>query len=244
MIKPRYVRSTPSGHIFITPDDDPDFIVDAMLETGYGEEFCMALDFDPVFLAGLMRAGFLIMSHQFNDDEAEAGDGDPAPRCLVLPKLHLERSVLYFTDMHIKKSIRPFLSRYELRVDEDFDFIMEHCVEVHDDAWLTEALRDSIRRIRDDPTLPARPLSFGVYREGRLRAGEFGILTGKVYTSYSGYYDESNAGTVQMALTAKYLEKQGHLFWDLGMPLPYKDELGARNISPDCFVDLFRQMRM
>jgi Leu/Phe-tRNA-protein transferase len=172
------------------------------------------------------------MSHQF---EAET---------LILPKLHLERSALFFPDLHIKKSIRPRLSHYELRVDEDFDFIMERCVEVHDDAWLTGALRESIRRMRDNPALPVRPLSFALYREGRLRAGEFGILTGKVYTSYSGYYDESNAGTVQMLLTAEYLEKQGHLFWDLGMPLPYKDEMGARNISPDCFVELFRQVRM
>jgi Leu/Phe-tRNA-protein transferase len=235
-----------------------------MLETGYSEEFCLALDFDPLFLAGLMQAGFLIMSHKFEDEDdeddedvvADSGGDDTDgnsiddtlqqtifPQYLILPKLHLERSVLFFTDLHIKRSIRPFLSRYELKVDADFDFILERCVQVHDDAWLTGPLRESIRHIRDYPGLPVRPLSFGLYREGKLVAGEFGILVGKVYTSYSGYYDEPNAGTVQMLLTAQSLEGQGHRFWDLGMPLPYKDDLGAVTISPDSFVELFRQAR-
>jgi Leu/Phe-tRNA-protein transferase len=117
---------------------------------------------------------------------------------------------------------------------------MERCVEVHDDAWLTAPLRRAIGQIHADPALPVRPISFGVYRDGLLRAGEFGILAGKVYTSYSGYYDEDNAGMVQLVLTAKYLESLGAPFWDLGMPLDYKDLLGARNIDPFQFVELFR----
>ena len=128
-------------------------------------------------------------------------------------------------------------------MDAGFDAVMERCVQVHDGQWLTEPLRESIRAIRANPFLPVRPLAFGVYRDGRLAAGEFGILTGKVYTSYSGFYDESGAGTVQMLLTARYLEKRGHLFWDLGMPLPYKDRLGARNVGPERFVWLFRAFR-
>ncbi|GHV76729.1 hypothetical protein AGMMS49942_15500 [Spirochaetia bacterium] len=205
-----------------------------MLATDYDEEFCLALDFNPVFIAALMNAGFLVMSVAFDDDDAEE-------EYILLPKLHLVRSVLLFPELHIKRSLRPHLSRYELRVDSDFDYILERCVEVHDDAWLTAPLRQAIREIRALPWLPVRPLSFGVYRDGILRAGEFGILAGRVYTSYSGYYDEDNAGSVQMVLTAKYLESLGMPFWDLGMPLDYKDDLGAANITPLQFVELFRE---
>ncbi|GHV79187.1 hypothetical protein AGMMS49944_09780 [Spirochaetia bacterium] len=228
-----FVRYTSSGHILIRPGDDIDSIVDTMLATDYDEEFCLALDFDPVFIAALMKAGFLVMSTAFDDDEANQ-------EYILLPKLHLVRSVLLFPELHIKRSLRPFLSRYELRVDSDFDYILDRCVEVHDDAWLTAPLRHAIREIRALPWVPVRPISFGVYRDGILRAGEFGILAGRVYTSYSGYYDEDNAGAVQMVLTAKYLESLGMPFWDLGMPLDYKDALGARNIDPLQFVELFR----
>jgi hypothetical protein len=232
-----------------------------MLAADYDEEFCLALEFDPVFIAALMKAGFLVMS---TDLRSEALDDEPAdviPQYILLPKLHLVRSALLFPELHIKRSLRPRLSRYELRVDgipaselkdmedlfvlgpgaaSDFEYILERCVEVHDDAWLTAPLRHAIREIRALPWLPVRPLSFGVYRDGILRAGEFGILAGRVYTSYSGYYDEDNAGSVQMVLTAKYLESLGAPFWDLGMPLEYKDDLGARNMDPRQFVELFR----
>jgi Leu/Phe-tRNA-protein transferase len=229
--------------------DDPEGIVDLILTTDYQEEFCLAVDFSPEFIAALMKAGFLIMSLDL------AGE-----RCILMPELHLTRSALLFPELHVKRSIRGRLSRYELRVDglpagdiksmeslfslppaSDFDIIMERCVAVHDDSWLTAPLRRVLSEIHALPRLPARPLSFGLYRDGELVAGEFGVLAGRVYTSYSGYYDEDNAGSVQMILTAKFLEALGAPFWDLGMPLDYKTGLGARNINTAQFVELFRR---
>jgi hypothetical protein len=254
------VRYAPSGHILIRSWDDPEGIVDAMLAADYREEFCLALDFDPEFIAALMKAGFLVMSVFLAGEGPETGG-----RHILLPQLHQIRSALLFPNLHVKQSIRGKLSRYELRVDgrpveglrnmeslfslpcspaSDFDVIMERCVAAHDDAWLTAPLRDALRAIRSRPWLPARPLSFGVYRDGALRAGEFGVLAGRVYTSYSGYYDEDNAGSVQMILTARLLEALGAPFWDLGMPLDYKTGLGARNINTVEFVELFRRGQM
>jgi Leu/Phe-tRNA-protein transferase len=253
------VRYTPSGHILIRSWDDPEGIVDAMLATDYKEEFCLALDFDPEFIAALMKAGFLVMSASLAEEPEAEGQH------ILLPQLHLTRSALLFPELHVKKSIRSKLSRYELRVDgrpaeqfktmeslfslprspaSDFDVIMERCVAAHDDGWLTAPLRAALREIRARPWLPARPLSFGVYRDGALRAGEFGVLAGKVYTSYSGYYDEDNAGSAQMILTARLLETLGAPFWDLGMPLDYKTALGARNVDTVQFVELFRKGQM
>jgi Leu/Phe-tRNA-protein transferase len=86
----------------------------------------------------------------------------------------------------------------------------------------------------------AYPASFALYQDGKLAAGEFGVVSGKVYTSYSGFYDEDNAGTVQLILTTRYLQEQGFSFFDLGMPMDYKNDLGAVDISPEDFVRLFR----
>ncbi|MDR1030629.1 MAG: GNAT family N-acetyltransferase [Treponema sp.] len=228
-----------TGHVFITPWDDLDMVVDALLETDYAEEFCVALDFDPCFIAQLMAAGFLVMSMKIQ------GEGHPGPESyfLLLPKLHLIRSVLFFSDLHIKKSIKPLLPRYELKVDTDFQDIMEKCVHIHGDDWLTPPLQESLIQIRTYKDLNVRPISFGVYRNGELKAGEFGVVTGRVYTSYSGYYEENSAGTVQMVLTAQYLKEQGFAFLDLGMPLAYKDTLGACTLVPSYFVRLFRSAR-
>jgi Leu/Phe-tRNA-protein transferase len=233
------LRFTPTGYVVIFPQDDPDHTIDALLDINYAEDFCLAVDFEPLFIADLMAAGFLVMSTEVEEEPCGA-EGDKEPQYLLLPKLHLTRSVLFFEDLHVKRSLKPLLSRYELGVNRDFERIMNRCAAIHGDDWLTAPLRENIRRIRGLDHPRVRPISFGVYRDGELRAGEFGVVAGRVYTSYSGYYDEDNAGTVQMVLMTRYLQDRGFAFLDLGMPLDYKDALGARNIEPRYFVELFR----
>jgi Leu/Phe-tRNA-protein transferase len=223
---------TETGFLIILPRDSPRQIIDAMLEIGYKEEFCVSLDFSPDFIARLMAAGFLVMSARF-DNTADR-------QYILLPKLHLTRSALFFDDLHIKKSINRFLNRYELHYDTDFDFIVNRCQEIHGDDWLTGPLVSAIRDIRRDRLHRVYPTSFALYRNDKLVAGEFGVKAGKVYTSYSGYYDESNAGTVQLILAARWLRENGFAFFDLGMPMDYKTDLGAADISPEDFVTLFR----
>jgi Leu/Phe-tRNA-protein transferase len=196
-----------------------------------------------------MEAGFLVMSMNLNQGT------EYAPYYILLPKLHLERSALFYENLHIKKSIRRFLDRdYELKFDSDFDFIIDRCVEKHGSDWLTPPLVDCIKKIRQNTIKNQSSLSggvyptaFGLYRKGssggtpgELVAAEFGVVCGKVYTSYSGFYDEDNAGTVQMILTTRYLQEHGFSFFDMGMPLDYKTELGAVNIGPNEFVRLVR----
>ena len=238
------LRYVPTGHIFIDATDDCDLVIDAILETDYSEEFCLANDFNDAFVRQLMEAGFLVMSMELkHEDSGKGSKSKKAKRFyILLPKLHLVRSALFFPDLHIKKSIRRFLSRYELRVDADFDFILDKCVQIHGPDWLTPPLVRILKSIHRNNT-GTRPVSFAVYRDGKLKAGEIGVIVGQVYTSYSGYYEEDNAGTVQMILMTRWLEENGFVFLDLGMPLDYKTDLGAKDITPDRFVELFRAAR-
>ena len=139
-----YLHYTSDGYLLIFPEDNIPRIVDAMLATGYSEEFCIALDFSPGFVARLMEAGFLVMSAETGGEK----DGEENIY-ILLPKLHLIRSVLFFKNLHVKRSIRRFLPRYELRPDADFDRILDRCVQVHGTEWLTPPLVESIRKIRE-----------------------------------------------------------------------------------------------
>jgi len=230
----RVVRFTESGHIFIEPDTDADALLDAMIRINYDEEFCIAIDFSPSFVASLMYSGFLVMSVCLEDNDNTV---------LLLPKHHLTRNVLFFEDLHCGKTVKRLLPRYELRADSDYDTIVNNCVAKHGDAWLSKPLLDSMNHIRNDASQGVIPYSFALYRQEKLVAGEFGVKTGRVYTSYSGYYDEDSAGRVQMIKTALYLRDNGYDFWDLGMPLDYKYTLGARDLSLAEFVKLFRAGR-
>jgi Leu/Phe-tRNA-protein transferase len=243
-------------------------VLDGLITTDYPEEFCLSPSFDPPFIAELMAAGFLVMSAKMEkpdgEEAAKGPGGDPSdpsdpsdppdprdPRdpvregplssYILLPKHHRERSVLFFPDLHAGKTLKRLLPRYELRADAEFDRILDRCAEVHGDDWLTLPLRRAIRAVRELKTPGVRPCSFGLYREGVLRAGEFGVASGGVYTSYSGFYDENSAGTAQMILTGLCLRDRGFAFWDLGMPLAYKAGLGGRTLDRKGFTELFRR---
>jgi Leu/Phe-tRNA-protein transferase len=238
------LKFTDSGHIFIDDDDDPQVIASILDLISYQEEFCLALDFSPPFIARLMAAGFLVMS-------LVSEDGPPG-KVILLAEMHLERSVLFFEDLHESRTARRLIPRYELRVDGLdpetegglFDTVVERCAQVHGEDWLTPMLRRGFHALRKaqrpGPGNVPRMTAFGLYRQGQLVAGEFGAAVGRVYTSYSGYKDEDSAGTVQMILTGRLLRDRGFDFWDLGMLLPYKEGLGARALSRQEFLERFR----
>jgi Leu/Phe-tRNA-protein transferase len=257
------LKFTDSGHIFIEPGDDPWAIASILDLIAYQEEFCLALDFSPPFIARLMAAGFLVMSEIPGDEEGG--------RAILIPEMHLKRSVLFFDKLHESRTVRRLIPRYELKVEgldgkpdigprggSLFDVVLERCAQVHGEGWLTPALRRSFHALartqcrgprdpREDPSGPPacregpRMAAFGLYREGRLVAGEFGAAAGRVYTSYSGYKEEDSAGTVQLILTGRRLRDSGLAFWDLGMLLPYKERLGAQAMDRGEFLDRFRE---
>ncbi|MDR3166911.1 MAG: leucyl-tRNA--protein transferase [Treponema sp.] len=242
------LRYTPSGHVVLLPGDRPFQVVNTLIKMDYPEEFCLSPSFDPRFITELMAAGFLVMSEKIEDPAAgeDSGEGllvrkHPPFRYILLPKYHLERAVLFFPDLHVGKTLKRLLSRYELRAGIEFDRILNRCAEVHGKDWLTPPLQETLRVIGGLKDTGVRLYSFGLYREGILRAGEFGVVCGGVYTSYSGYYDENSAGMVQMILTGGYLRDRGFAFWDLGMPLAYKERLGARLLDRGRFTELFRK---
>jgi Leu/Phe-tRNA-protein transferase len=224
-----FLRITRSGFVYLRKGDDLFAVADVLARTPEAGEYCVTDCFESGFVAELCAAGFLVMSYRLG------GGG-----FLLYPKYHNLRSTLFFENLHIARSVRRFLPRYELRFDHDFDTIIDRCVAKHGGDWLTKPLLAALREMRSTGYRLARPVSFGVYRDGKLKAGEFGIIAGRVYTSYSGYYEESSAGRVQMILTARYLLHNGFAFWDLGMPLPYKNTLGAVDIDAREWTRHFR----
>jgi Leu/Phe-tRNA-protein transferase len=231
---------TNNGYLFIGPDINSDILLDIITEMEYKEEFCVARSFLPAFIAELMYGGFLVMSTGVKIDENNE-------RFILLPKYHSTRNVLFFDELHVSKTVERIMRResteYDLRVNSNYDEIVKHCVNHHGEEWLTKPLLKSILRIRNDTSSPVQPCSFELYHKGALCAGEFGVKVGAVYTSYSGYHEENSSGTIQMILTARYLQKNGFLFWDLGMPLKYKYKLGAHDVGIKEFAAIFRSGR-
>jgi len=237
------MKLSSTGHVILELGDDTDTVVDRLIENDYPDDFCLCPDLDTGFVSGMMASGFLVMSTRM----LEAGVGF---RTLFLPKSHRQRLILRPEEVHEARSIRRLIGRYELRPYADFDAILRECVQTHGDDWLTPELCSILANLHDATTLDtktavleASPVSFALYRGGALVAGEFGIKVGSAYTSYSGFRLEDSAGTVQLVLTGRFLKESGYSLWDLGMPMAYKERLGARMVERAEFTSLFRAAR-
>ena len=219
------------GSILILEKNNPDEAIDLIINTYYPYEFCIGVNFKIPYLINLIKSEFYVMSEYYKQKDTY----------IMVAMHHLTKSVLFFDRFHIKKSIKKYLSKYELRENAEFEKIVDKCIESHDDKWLTKPLVDAIKKIHRLNNPDATFISFGLYRDDKLVAGEFGTKVGRIYSSYSGYHEESNSGTVQMILTAQYLEKTGYAFWDLGMSMDYKKSFGAKVRNLEDFIILWRK---
>jgi len=220
-----------SGVIVISEEDNPNGIIDAIIDTNYPYEFCFGVNFNLLYISKLIKGGFYLMSRYYIHKDLY----------LLEARHHLSRSVLFFNWLHIKKSIKKIIAKYELKENVEFENIVDKCIENHGDKWLTKPLVNAIKEMHRINNHDVTFISFSLYRDGKLVAGDFGTKVGRIYSSYSGFHEEDNSGTVQIILTAQYLEKIGYAFWDLGMPIDYKKSFGAKVISLEDFIFIWRK---
>ena len=194
-------------------------------------EFCSAIRFDPEFISSVCYNGFLPMSTEILN------------KYVMLIKLHQSRCVLDFNDLHISGKVKKQSSRFDFSIDTSFEKCLEHIVDQHNDNWISPPLADAFVHIHHSKKYNPEFHSFEIWENDKLIAGEIGYAVGSYYTSLSGFHNKNGAGSIQLCATAKILEKCGFSFWDLGMELKYKIDLGARNISRDNFLHLNKKNR-
>jgi Leu/Phe-tRNA-protein transferase len=243
---------TTEGDIIIDENDNPDEVIDIIIENSEYDtlETGMGKSFSPDFIENAMYSGFYITSYLFDYDifldEAEY------PKNVIVdffPILNLwkTQTVLFFDNLHESKSTSRIIKDYELRINYNFTNILRCIIERHGDSWITPPLQKTLKKLNNQNG-KAKAISFEVYKNGELKAGEIGIKTGKIYTSYSGFYNESSAGSVQLLMMLRYLRDNDYLFCNFGTDNSkknnkYKVKLGASYIDRKDFIELWRQGR-
>jgi hypothetical protein len=76
-----------------------------------------------------------------------------------------------------------------------------------------------------------------------LVAGELGYTVGSMYTSMTGFSAQDSAGSVQLVTLGQWLKMQGFTYWDLGMDMPYKRNLGSQLIPRREFLQMVHDVR-
>jgi len=70
-----------------------------------------------------------------------------------------------------------------------------------------------------------------------------GYVVGGIYTSLTGARTVDSSGTIQLYALGGLLKKLGFKFWDLGMQMEYKMDLGGRLIPRTMWLDVVAKTR-
>eukprot|EP01012_Entosiphon_sulcatum_P058536 TRINITY_DN8262_c0_g1_i1.p1 TRINITY_DN8262_c0_g1~~TRINITY_DN8262_c0_g1_i1.p1 ORF type:complete len:188 (-),score=16.54 TRINITY_DN8262_c0_g1_i1:348-890(-) len=166
-MKPRSLRIV-DGQPVLEPSSilDIDNIMH-WLETNLRGDFCISPSFEPKFMAALFYEGFLTIA-------------TPAGRsCLLLPKLHQQRSIIEFKDLHVAHKARKHSKQYELSLDKAFPAAVACCIKQHGQNWLLPPMVDSLTFMHKNRVHPQVSVhSVELWKNGQLVAGEIGYLVG------------------------------------------------------------------
>ncbi|MHC6202143.1 hypothetical protein ACYULU_03000 [Breznakiellaceae bacterium SP9] len=235
------------GDLLITEDDEPDEIINLIMNSNSDIDRGIGLGFAPAFLSKAMFAGFYLTTGDDPDYLPDDYDSELIP---FFPFYHLWciQTVLFFDNLHESKSVSRLANNYELRINCALERVIDACIQAHGDMWVAP-LKPALLDIHANKYNNVEVLSFEVYRDNELKAGEFGIKTGKIYTSYSGFYNENGAGSVQLLLMLRYLRDNGYVMCNFGTDNSkrnntYKRKLGAEYITRDEFLDIWRIARV
>ena len=108
----------------------------------YHDDFFISPYFDPNLVIELMYEGFLPIATTSN-----ASPRSGTPTHYLLPKLHEQRCVLYFSNLHVSKSPRRKSRDYILKVNSDFDGVVKGCHKQHGVAWLYPPMVQALKYI-------------------------------------------------------------------------------------------------
>ena len=209
----------------IREKDDVEAVADEMTNRG-DQEMTWSLTFDPHFIDRLFESGFLPIACNLG--------GEKDDLFVLLPKLHEKRSVCDLKKIRVKKSVLKQSKEFEIRFNTEFNRVAGAILNQHTHCWLYPPLLGALKELSRQPTgsFKSKVISVELFdtKSGSLVAGELGVMVGAVYTSLTGFCDKerfSGSGNVQMAALAGVLADSGVYFWDLGMSLPYKADMGS-----------------
>jgi Leu/Phe-tRNA-protein transferase len=229
------------------------YVFPCLLSDAADSDFCYTPFVDnPRLVAQLMMEGFLPMAHS----NALFLPKLHRQRCLIHPLA---------SQLHISKNSRKKSSHYAITINQAMDAVIAACHAQHGaSCWLYPSLVAVFRVLHqatiqsahgyrtvapkdaeEAPPIAVRFYSIEVWRrpapndasEPRaLVAGEIGYAVGRVYTSLTGFSRADSAGSVQLATLGALLCHWQCVCWDLGMSLPYKEQLGGRMVPRDEFL--------
>lgn len=165
-------------------------------------------------------------------------DGLPLP--WFSPK---RRTVLFFDELHLGRSLRKAMSRapYSFTIDRDFPSVIRACAAAdrpeQDGTWIAPAIVEAYTRFHQ----AGEAHSVEAWEGDTLAGGLYGVDAGGVFTGESMFHLRPDASKLALVFLIDHLRARGATFLDCQVMTPHMRYLGARDISRAKFLDLLAE---
>jgi len=210
-------------------------VLEKLIYPNMNKNYYWSDDFSAENYVALAKAGFISVTEKHQGEE------------LLIPEIQYTYALLDFKDLHISKKVHKLLKQKKLSItfSSNLDEVYDGINRLHKNSWFTAQYLKMLKEVQDlDGDVLVK--SVELREDDKLIAGEIGYIIGKSYTSLSGFSSKEkryrNYGTAQLVLLARYLEKLGCDFWNLGHPyMDYKLALGAKIYEREDFLRRWRK---
>jgi len=163
-------------------------------------------------------------------------DSEPIP--WVFPSV---RAVLFFKDLHISRSTKRSLKKYnfEFKVNTAFDKVIRNCAvayrENQDDTWICSRMVEAYTEAHQR----GKVLSFETWLDGELVGGMYGVLSKNGFSGESMFHTVTSASKFALINAIKYLNEKYNFEWiDIQQLTPLLKSFGATEISAQKFLTM------
>jgi leucyl/phenylalanyl-tRNA--protein transferase len=144
------------------------------------------------------------------------------------------RTVLFFNEHHISKTIRKKLrnARYNVSFDRDFEGVIAACAGRRDRRWHLTWITPRIMRAYCDLFDAGYAHSFEVWNEaGKLVGGGYGVAIGASFSGESQFSLEADSSKIGLNVLNFHLARWGFHFDDGKLMTPNMQAMGFREID-------------
>jgi len=134
------------------------------------------------------------------------------------------RGVIPLDGFHVSRSLRPSLSRFEIRVNTSFEAVMRACADPHrPHGWIDETFVFAYTRLHE----LGWAHSVEAWRAGELAGGLYGLRIGGLFAGESMFHRVTDASKVACWATVELLRLDGAELFDVQWTTAHLATLGA-----------------
>ena len=144
------------------------------------------------------------------------------------------RGVLPLDGLHVSRSLRRSMRRYDTTVDRAFGDVIRACAARPLDGWIGTdfvAAYGELHRL-------GWAHSFEAWRGGELVGGLYGVAIDRLFAGESMFHTATDAGKVALAAAVEWLHTNGFTLFDVQWQTPHLETLGVVEVPRDRYLEL------